>query len=831
MSFTYKPPAQLQSLPIWSLVILNSREEKVSEFNFSRKSPFALNDWEGAMRRYHKQPHKYAPVVGIVSQEILTIDIDNQQDLPEPIQRLLDNHPTHYHKSKSGNGWKVYYQIDKPTQKKMIKHDYGELFCGMFVSTTDPELSDFSKEKVSCITQEQLAEFIPQINKKLKDKDITSLTQQQQQRNPQYIDLDKMLAEVQRMLTIVPTDPDPLLQIAYETRMRDYELNSYTHWLLVSQALADLALQLASEYPTAMDKIAIMFHEWSLKGSTYKNEQDCNERFERSVEETRQTIEPIVSFNSLRKLFWSYRIPVSDFPVVKIDKQGNKIIDATDPENYEFLTEFINISLCQEMSRGYTYIKGPKSLVKHYFLNNQFYYLTSNNDNISIPFSAKPKSDDDLAFRLIKLFRHYGIKNAGRSHPIFAGINKIGMKQIDVLFEWMTSKPWDRVPRVETLIKESITLDYTTIPENVPKDFCYHLILKHLIHMAGLRAKSNRFITNQLKESDRFIKPQGMLIFAGYQNTRKSTWIECLLPSQAGYVSNITPSSVKDTLEIQRALAGTFILNIDEFDAVLDKLNLSDLKNVITQDKDSFRTMYAQTFDDHPRAAGLFGTTNKIHLKLDRTGNRRFWIIPIVHCDARPFINSDYQQVWAELLHYAENLPIDEWNISGQEKTYINAIANQYMKQTVSSKSLEMLFCDDNGESLLFSHEEFDFDKLFKNFPQRIQRAFISDKMLFPVHGNKCFLHIQNLSIMNEYVDFKLTSFNHEIAGFLENLFGFHNETRTYDKIIYKNGIVSYYTGKTARTEYHFLPFKDKLLKYIDQGELPQTCLLSVKRK
>ena len=49
-SFTYKPPLSLQSLQIWSLVIARSREEKVSEFNFTRKSPFALNTWEKRIR-------------------------------------------------------------------------------------------------------------------------------------------------------------------------------------------------------------------------------------------------------------------------------------------------------------------------------------------------------------------------------------------------------------------------------------------------------------------------------------------------------------------------------------------------------------------------------------------------------------------------------------------------------------------------------------------------------------------------------------------------------------------------------------------------------------
>ena len=89
-SFTYKPPLSLQSLQIWSLVIARSREEKVSEFNFTRKSPFALNTWENAIKRFNNPTKvKYANVVGIVSDQVITIDIDFDKTKPENYLREL----------------------------------------------------------------------------------------------------------------------------------------------------------------------------------------------------------------------------------------------------------------------------------------------------------------------------------------------------------------------------------------------------------------------------------------------------------------------------------------------------------------------------------------------------------------------------------------------------------------------------------------------------------------------------------------------------------------------------------------------------------------------
>ncbi len=837
----YKPPLSLQEKRIWSLVVAKTRGEKVSEFNLSSCSPFALMTYSKAIDKLtlkcETKSTYYAETMGIVSDQLLIIDLDDHKELPTALQALITKYPTHHHLSKSGQGWKIYYHIDRPMTKKIRifresgnpapAKKLGELFCGAFVTSTDPDLSDFSNEHVAAITQEQLSEFVPEIIKQKPNQKITAQQQQAQTLSPQttHIDLDKVLNEVKRMLAIIPVDLDPLLEIAYETKLMDFDANSYTHWLLVSHALADLALQLASEYPTASGKLQVFFNEWSAKGSSYKSEEDCNERFERSIEETRSTDNPIVSFSTLRKLFWSYRIPISDFPGISITgKDKAKTVDPTDPQNYRFLTEFLKIKVCQEISHGHFYIKGPQAVIKNYFLNKQFHFLTSQTGTLSLPFH-KLKSDD-LTYRLVSAFRQMGIKGVLRGHPVLAGLQDIGVEPIDTLYEWVTAKPWDQKPRVLDLIEESITLDSTVVPPGTPNSFFYLLIMKHLIHMAGLRAKAYRVYANKQIPSDRFKKAQGILILAGYQNTRKSTWIECLLPSQASYVKNVTPSSVKDTLEMQRALAGTFVLNIDEIDAVLDNINISDFKNVITQDRDSFRTMYSQSFKDHPRAAGFFGTTNKSHLKLDRTGNRRFWVIPVTQCDAEPFNQCDYQQVWAELLHYAENLGVEEWNVTGQEKEYIDKTARYYTKQTTGGKTLDMIFTDEEGKSLVFDHEEFDFDILFNKFPQRLQRLFAKEKLLYPTRGNKLFVHLSNKHIMDDTIDLKLSSFNHEISGFLDNLLGFQNKSKGYDKLIYKEGVISYRTGKPTPTDYHFIPYKEPLLKLIDQGHVPPECII-----
>ena len=800
----YSPPLQLQGKAIWSLVVKDARQQKVPEHYYSKKK-IPLHTWPEVQQRFKKHPSKYEPVVGLVSDEVFVIDIDKTPFLTQNIRDLIAKHPTYWHYSKSGNGWHIYYTLKDPLTKKSGVHASGEWYNGAFVTTTDPKLSDWSNYQITEIDPLQLGEFIPEVVKKMQPRDM--ITVEDQQPANEYLDGDKLFNEAASILQQIPVDLDPMLEIAYETKIRDFELNSYTHWLLVSHALSDLANSLARDYPAFPEKIAGLFLNWSQQGQTFQDDSDVLERFDRSYEETKSATNAIVTFKTLRKLFWAYKIPVSDFPVIKYVNKV-KTVDASDPQNYAFLTDLLKLELCQDYIRGDSYIRGPKSLIQNYFKDSKFHYCTHNVDNISVPFLSRIKGDDNLLYRLVEVFRRFGIAGTTRAQPITAGLIRHGIEQIDTLYEWMQSIPWDKTPRALQIIEKSIVVDTSTKPSEVPDEFYHGLIFKHLIHMAGLRGKAMRTILNQNRPNDRFRKAQGILILAGYQNTRKSTWIECLLPPQVSSVSSVTPSSVKDTLEMQRALAGTFVLNIDEIDAVLDKMNLSDFKNVLTQEKDTYRTMYSQKFDDHPRAAGFFGTTNKTSMRLDRTGNRRFWIIPVVSCDAKELTTCDYQQFWAELLHYAETMSNDDWSLSTEEKRLINLTAAHYTAETTGSKSLDMLMSDDNGESKIYTHDEIDFEFLFNNCIQRVQRAFAKKNIFLPTRGNKAFKYIRALSIMEEDVELKLSSFSHVISEFTDSLTGWSNETKVFNKGVYKNGIFYYDTGKVKPTPYHFIPLR-----------------------
>ena len=833
----YCPPQELHDKQIWTLGLAgpNTRGGKLSEYNASKKK-MPLLSWPGVVKRFNKNPKQYSGIVGIVSPNIATIDVD-KKEIPQNIQRLLEQHPTFSHPSFSGNGHHIYYHSPEAISggKKMrkFKEDdelQGEVIQGMFVTTSAFEPQDFSSQKITEITRKQLAEFIPEVDKELLPSKIA------QQAAPdayKYLDPDKLKREAAAILHKLPVDPDHLVQITFETKLTDAEFSPYNYWLTVAQGLVHLSIQLTQADSTITEHFANLFHEWSQKGQSYKGREDCDEKFYHCVESSLTQTGLQVTFDTLRKIAHNYRIPLSEFTKLRFDKKGKITgVDNTDPRNYKNVIDRMQIRLVQSSSN--TFVTGPASVIKHYFSNKRPNFLTDNDDTMSLPFLFKFRTDDDLINRLIILYREMGIEGVVRSNPMFAGFQSEGVDEVDLVYNWMASVPWDKRPRIKEMVEKSLDIDITVAEEaGVPVEFYHHMALKHLIHMAGLRAKSYRYSTGQEKAGDSHKKTQGALIICGYQKKGKTTWIESLMPFRAQASLSVTAAAVKDTLEMQRALTNTFVYNIDEIDVIFDRMDPSEFKSVITQDKDSFRTMYSQSVDSHLRRSGFFGTTNSKRLRLDKTGNRRIWLIPTINCDANYFFNCNYQQVWAELLHMAEKLTGDNWAITFKEDSLINKTANLYMKQSVGTRMLDMQLSSEDEEGkaidLLYCSDEMDFSYFFTELKQMCWRE-LNGQCFFALRGQRAYKHLQSSSLFNEDIKFSLKSFSYEIAEFCDTLFNFQNQTLTLGKHVYRDGVIHIYTGKPAKTQFHFLPYKEHIDKFIAKGFI-DACVLFANRE
>lgn len=130
-------------------------------------------------------------------------------------------------------------------------------------------------------------------------------------------------------------------------------------------------------------------------------------------------------------------------------------------------------------------------------------------------------------------------------------------------------------------------------------------------------------------------------VLEGSGGLRKSTLVEVLCGSQ--YFSD-TPFEVGRGKEAQEQVQGLWLYEIAEL-THFSKSEVGAIKAFISAKVDRYRVAYGTTVESFPRQCVLVGTTNEDTYLRDRTGNRRFWPIPV-----RQQINTEWVAKYREQL-------------------------------------------------------------------------------------------------------------------------------------------------------------------------------------
>ncbi len=144
-------------------------------------------------------------------------------------------------------------------------------------------------------------------------------------------------------------------------------------------------------------------------------------------------------------------------------------------------------------------------------------------------------------------------------------------------------------------------------------------------------------------------------VLEGVGGLRKSTMVEILAGSQ--YYSD-TPFEVGRGKEAQEQVQGLWVYEIAEM-THFSKAEVGAIKAFISSKVDRYRVAYGTTVGTFPRQCVLVGTTNENTYLRDRTGNRRFWPIPVRHV-----INTEY------LIKYREQLLAEAYTVYLQGAIY-----------------------------------------------------------------------------------------------------------------------------------------------------------------
>lgn len=227
------------------------------------------------------------------------------------------------------------------------------------------------------------------------------------------------------------------------------------------------------------------------------------------------------------------------------------------------------------------------------------------------------------------------IENRAADHglaraPVIKHLNELAVEYHPVL-DWVQSRPWDGRDRLPEL------LDTLHLQPGADAELCGVLVTRWLLGCAAaiLPDFAGRFTA------------QGVLVAQGEQGRNKTRWLRALAPAGSGWVLTGRSLDPRDRDSVQAATS-VWLCELGEVDATFRKSDIATLKAFVTQDADTYRSAYARREERVTRRTVFFASVNDPQYLVDKTGNRRWWTVPIERCDADHQV--DVQQLWAQVV-------------------------------------------------------------------------------------------------------------------------------------------------------------------------------------
>jgi len=240
---------------------------------------------------------------------------------------------------------------------------------------------------------------------------------------------------------------------------------------------------------------------------------------------------------------------------------------------------------------------------------------------------AGPIDDNtDLALGLY-LSDTYGLPSISRA-ALMEAIQTVAARQrFHPVREYLRRLEWDGTSRVDKWLIHILGHTPTTLS---PAMFEY-LTLVGRFWLLGM--------VNRVMEPG--CKFDYCPVLEGPTGQRKSTLPEVLASKE--WFSD-THFDVSKGKEGQEQVKGLWMYEISEL-AGFSRTDIRLIKSFISAKVDRFRPAYARVLGRFPRQCVMVGTTNERSYLRDRTGNRRFWPVPV-----RQIIDTDWVARWRDQL-------------------------------------------------------------------------------------------------------------------------------------------------------------------------------------
>lgn len=163
---------------------------------------------------------------------------------------------------------------------------------------------------------------------------------------------------------------------------------------------------------------------------------------------------------------------------------------------------------------------------------------------------------------------------------------------------------------------------------------------------------------------DNGCKMDNLLVLKGDQGIGKSSFFQVLY-GEKFYTTSLNNFD-KDSLLTMNQY---WIIEFDEIEKITNQKQAGEFKSFITRQVDTYRAPYAKSAVKHPRSNILCGTCNEDSFLKDKTGNRRFWVIPVKSVNLI-WLSRNKDAIWSAILKaYNDG---QQWHLTKDEEAIVN---------------------------------------------------------------------------------------------------------------------------------------------------------------
>lgn len=272
-------------------------------------------------------------------------------------------------------------------------------------------------------------------------------------------------------------------------------------------------------------------------------------------------------------------------------------------------------------------LENDPALAGH-IVHDLFTGMDSAKDGLPWNKNANLWTDTDDANLRVWLEKHYDITGKEKIADALTAV--LTRHSYHPIRDYLSGLTWDGVPRLDRII-----IDYMGAEDSELN-----------------RAMSRKhFVAAVARVFNPGCKYDYCLIMSGAEGIGKSTLLRVM--GGKWFNDSITTLEGKEGMEQLRC---AWVVELGELSSI-KRSDVEQVKAHLSKQVDIYRAAYARRVLEHPRQCVFCGTTNEALFLKGDTGNRRFWVIPVVaelrkYRDWSEAIRRDRDQLWAEAVHY-----------------------------------------------------------------------------------------------------------------------------------------------------------------------------------